>query len=310
MKHLRGLLYGLVALLLAFLLGQSAALAASPRIRITGPPKERAQFVGETFTIGVAASGIDEAWVEVSWPGGSQVLPMERRHANYLSFTPAVAGVHTVTAVATVAGREKQYTSSVDITVFPVDATERAHWMAETALACVGSTDAEKFVEGTSLQADDDWCAAFVGWCAKQVHIPHAAGLQAIFAGVDVYADQTEAIDCNTCRGNHLARFRATVLGAQDVVQPGDLVFFIWGSKTAAQEHAHPGYHEKWHGNASHVGIVTGVQDEAFTFVHGNIRMKKNRFGVVCSLSTDEKEGKTYADWVVAFARPFYGAAE
>ena len=73
-----------------------------------------------------------------------------------------------------------------------------------------------------------------------------------------------------------------------------------------AQLKAHPGYLESWHGNASHVGIVTRVYDNDFSFVHGNIRMKRNKFGVVLNQSTDEKDGKTFADWVVGFGRPHY----
>ena len=295
-----------LALFALLLLCPLPAWAAGPRIRLTGPPKEWAQMVGEAFTIGVASSGIDKGWISVTWDGGQQILPLAKRRTNYLPFTPVAAGVHTIMAIGTISGNAKQYTSTVQIKVYPTDAAERAHWMAELALANVGSTDAARYVAGTSLKAEDDWCATFIGWCAKQNQIPFAAGLQASFAGVDVYAGQVGEIVCRTCRGNHLARFRATVLNAGDTLQPGDLVFFIWGTKVAAQERAHPGYREHWHGNASHVGIVTTVQDDVFTFVHGNVRLKGNRFGVVSNQSTDAKEGKTYADWVVAFARPHY----
>ncbi len=286
------------------------ALAKTPKIRLTGPPKERGQLVGQAFQIGVAATGFDTAWVEVHAPDGVVVLPMERKKTNYLTYTPQASGEHTIMAIAMVDGNARQWTSSITITVFPIDAAERAQWMVEKALSCVGSTDAAKYVEGTSLSEGDDWCAAFIGWCAKQVHIPYGAGLQAIFAGVDIYAEQEGQIACKTCRGNHLARFRAAVIPPQETPMPGDLVFFIWGSKQKAQLKAHAGYLEHWHGNASHVGIVTSVQDDNFTFVHGNIRRKGNLFGVVLNQSMDEMEGGTYADWVIAFGRPYYDYSE
>lgn len=180
--------------------------------------------------------------------------------------------------------------------------------MVSTALSCVGSSNAEKYVEGSGLTADDNWCAAFIGWCSMQVHIPFGAGLQALFAGVDLYKGVDEdAIDCDACRDTHKARFSARVLGQEDTVQPGDLVFFIWASKEKSQSTAHSGYKQSWHGNASHVGLVVKVWADGFSFVHGNIRQKHNQFGVSLNLSTDKKEDVTYADCVIDFARPYYG---
>ena len=284
----------------------TTAMAKTPKVHLTGPPKERAQFVNQEFTIGILASSFDYGWVEVISSSGTQIIPMERKKTNYIKFTPAASGELTITAVVMMDGDARQWQSSIITTVYPVDAKERAEWMIQTALSCVGSTDAAKFVQDTNLRTEDDWCAAFIGWCAKQIHIPYKAGLQAIFAGVDVYDGTSDPILCRTCKGNHKARFLADVLDPSENPQPGDLVFFIWDSKTKSQLAAHPGYLENWHGNANHVGIVTSVTDHDFTFVHGNIRMKHNKFGVAVNQSTDAKDGKTYADWVVAFARPHY----
>lgn len=293
------------ALLLLLTLISLPALASAPKVRLTGPAKERAQIVGERFTIGVAASGFDAGWVEVVSPSQTWMASLSKSATNYIPYTPMEAGEHTVTAVVMRKGSTRMWRSSITITVFPIDAQERAQWMVKMALACVGSTDAEKFVQYADMDATDDWCAAFIGWCARSVHISDAAGLQALFAGVDVYSP-AETIACKTCRGNHLARFSATVLAAGKTPLPGDLVFFLWGSKQKSQRIAHPGYEGQWHGNASHVGLVTAVNGQVFSFVHGNVRMKHNLFGVVLNQSTDQREGKTYADWVIAFARPHY----
>jgi len=307
MKRLR-LFCSVIVILCVVFIG-APALAKSLKVHITGPAKEHDQWVGKAFTIGVSASGFDQGSVTVSSSAGTATLPMERTKMNYLPFTPTVSGAHTITATVTLDGSDQKRTSSVTIMVYPISAEERAAWMVQTALACVGSTDAEKFVRYAHIKADADWCAAFIGWCAKQVRIPDGAGLQSIYAGVNIYRLQAKPT-CKTCLGNYLARFSATVLDHGEVVQPGDLVFFIWGSKVKAQLAAHPGYTQHWHGNASHVGLVTSVQDDHFTFVHGNIRMKHNTFGVALNLSTDKKEDQTYADWVIAFARPHYDYAE
>ncbi|HNW85375.1 MAG TPA: hypothetical protein PLP25_02050 [Candidatus Limiplasma sp.] len=282
------------------------AAAQSPKVHITGPGKERPQWVGKAFTIGVAAYNFDAGTVEISSKAGVVTLPMAHKKTNYLTYTPTVSGEHTITATVTVEGKTRQWTSSVTILVYPVNAEDRAIWMVKTALACVGSTDAEKFVQYAHIDATADWCAAFIGWCAKQVKIPDGAGLQSIYAGVNLYDGLAEPT-CATCLRNYRARFLATVLGEGETPRPGDLVFFIWGSKTKSQRLSHPGYEQSWHGNASHVGIVTEVRADGFSFVHGNVRMKHNTFGVALSQSTDEKEEKTYGDWVVAFARPHYG---
>ena len=296
----------LCVLFLATLLCSPVAMATTPKVHITGPPKERGQIVGEEFVIGVAATGFDTGWVEIATAGDTQTLPMEKRKTNYLKYTPSQAGELTITAIVTQSGSERRWTSTVTTTVYPIDAQQRADWMVQTALSCVGSTDAAQFVRYTNLSAQDDWCAAFIGWCAKQIHIPQKAGLQAIFAGVDVYSGSTVPIACKTCRRNHQARFLATVLDKSLTLKPGDLVFFIWGSNEKGQLKAHEGYQSQWHGNANHVGLVTAVDGDGFTFVHGNVRMPHNQFGVALNRSSDEKEGKTYADWVVAFARPLY----
>ena len=294
-------------LLLTLILTIPGCASAAPKVHLTGPAMEKPQYVGQTFTIGVSASNFALGWVEVQSPSCIHVLPMERQKHNYLKFTPDESGEYTITAHVTAKNSTRTWKSSIVITVYPVAADDRAAWMVRTALSCVGSTDAEKYVEGTGLSADDDWCAAFIGWCSKQVHIPSHAGLRALYAGVNLYEGmRPEDIPCKNCRATYQARFSAVVLGPEDAVQPGDLVFFIWGSKVKSQLTAHPGYLENWHGNASHVGLVTGVWKGGFSFVHGNIRQPHNRFGVILSLSTDEKESATYADWVVAFARPHY----
>lgn len=295
-------------LLLTLSLSIPAGASAAPKVHLTGPAMEKPQYVGQAFTIGVSASNFALGWVEVQAPDCVHVLSMAHQRRNYLKFTPSVAGEHTITAYVTAGNSARTWKSSIVITVYPVAADEQAVWMVRAALACVGSTDAEKYVAGTGLSADDDWCAAFIGWCSKQVHISSKAGLLALYAGVNLYEGMREEdIACKNCRATYKARFSATVLGPQDAVLPGDLVFFIWGSKETSQQTAHPGYLESWHGNASHVGLVTAVWPGGFSFVHGNIRQPRNRFGVVLSLSTDEKETATYADWVVAFARPHYG---
>lgn len=304
MKHKAWLC--LITACFAILLTITPAKAATLKVHITGPAKERAQYAGQAFVIGISASAFSVGWVEIQTPSITQVLPMECKKTNYLTYMPIEAGEYTITAVVTASADTKKKTSSVTLTVFPTDAQGRAAWMVREALSCVGSTDAEKFMQNTTLDAEDDWCAAFIGWCAKQVRIPDGAGLQAIFAGLNIYKDQTEPIQCKTCRDNYKARFLADVIGKDEPLQPGDLVFFIWDSKLKSQLKAHPGYLKSWHGNASHVGIVTSVHGDDFTFVHGNIRMKHNMFGVVLNQSTDERDGKTYADWVVGFGRPNY----
>ena len=295
-----------VALLIGF--AAPAWAAAQPKVRITGPAKELRQIVGKAFLIGVAASGFDEGWVAVQAPNSQYSAPMLCTKTNYLPYTPLEAGEHTITATVARVGDDHRYTSSVTITVYPTDGDERASWMVNLALDCVGSTDAEEYVRYTTLKSTDDWCAAFIGWCARQLAIPREVGLQSMYAALDIYGDTDEPILCATCQANRKARFRGRVLKKGEQPKPGDLVFFIWGSKQKAQLKAHPGYLEQWHGNASHVGLVTAVEGDDFQFVHGNIPMPHRLYGVVLNSSTDEKEGSTYADWVVAFARPAYDA--
>ena len=305
MKSIRSMALCFLLLTLTLTIPGSASVA--PKVHLTGPAMEKPQYVGLTFTIGVSASNFALGWVEVKSPSCIHVLPMEHQKQNYLKYTPDESGVYTITAHVTTKNSTRTWISSILITVYTVAADDRAAWMVRTALSCVGSTDAEHYVKGTGLSVDDDWCAAFIAWCSKQVHIPFHAGLRALYAGVNVYEGiRRESILCKNCRSNYQARFSAVVLGPENAVQPGDLVFFIWGSKVKSQLIAHPGYLEHWHGNASHVGLVTVVWKDGFSFVHGNIRQPRNRFGVVLNLSTDEKESATYADWVVAFARPHY----
>ena len=305
MKKFRTLAITLILLALTF--ASPVIALASPKVHLTGPAMEKPQYVGQAFAIGVTASQFTLGWVEVQAPSCIHVLPMAHQKRNYVQYTPDESGQHTITAYVTAKNNARTWKSSIVITVYPVAADDRAAWMVRTALSCVGSTDAETYVEGTGLTAEDDWCAAFIGWCSKQVHIPAHAGLRALYAGVNLYEGmRKEDIPCKNCRANYQARFSATVLGHGDAVQPGDLVFFIWGSKENSQLISHPGYPENWHGNASHVGLVTGVWSGGFSFVHGNIRQPHNLFGVALNLSTDEKESATYADWVVAFARPHY----
>ena len=300
----------LIVLALVLMLNVSTAMAKTPKVHITGPPKERAQTVGKSFLIGVFASGFDKGWVEVASPDVIHVLPMEQKKYNYLAFTPTDSGEHTITAVVMMNGKAQRWTSAIQLTVYPIDASERAEWMVAKALSCVGSTDVAQFVEHTSLSEDDEWCAAFIGWCSKQIHIPYKAGIQAICAGIDIYSGQDTPIPCKACNANHLARFLGTVLASVESPKPGDLVFFIWGSKVKSQEDAHPGYQSNWHGNANHVGLVTEVDGSSFSFVHGNVYIKHNLYGVALNKSTDEKYGKTFGDWVVAFAHPDYDYQE
>ncbi len=306
MKTNRQKLTLLIFLLLSLAFASNAM--ASPKVHLTGPAKEKAQYVGIPFKIGVSASGFSTGWVEVQAPSATHVLPMERKKRNYLEYTPDECGEHTITAIVNTKDSTRIWESSITITVYPVSAQNRASWMVSTALSCVGSTNVEMFVEGSGISINDDWCAVFIGWCSKQVHIPFGAGFQAIFAGVDLSnGAHADAISCDACRATHKARFSATVLDSEDSVQPGDLVFFIWPSKEESQLKAHIGYKQSWHGNASHVGLIVEVWEGGFSFVHGNIRQPHNLFGVALNLSTDEKEGATYADHVVAFARPNYG---
>ena len=282
------------------------ALATAAKVHLTGPACELPQYVGRSFTIGVTATNFDSGEVTITGPTNTQTLTMQRKRRNYFTYTPIESGTHTIAAMVRVAGVDRVWKSEISIVVYPVEASERAAWMVNIALQSVGREDAATFVAKTGLSEDDDWCAAFIGWCSKYVHIPRSAGLEALFAGVDLYTNANETISCKTCAGNHKARFLGKVLTAEEQPAPGDLVFFIWGSKIRAQTTAHPGYQMQWHGNASHVGIVTAVNGDTFSFVHGNVPMGKGAHGVAINQSNDEKEGKTYVDWVVAFMHPLY----
>lgn len=301
---------GLFVAIIMMLMFMSTAMAKAPYVRLTGPPSERAQFVNQELVIGVLANRFDNGWVEVKSSSGIHNIPMAQKRTNYLRYTPTESGELTITAIITVDGDDRQRRSSITTLVYPTDAKGRAEWMVQTALSCVGSTDAKKYVRNTSLGPKDDWCAAFIGWCARQINIPFEAGLHAIYAGVDIYDGQTEPIQCAICRRTHQARFLATVMDKSKTPEPGDLVFFIWSLKEQGQILAHPDYFEKWHGNACHVGIITAVDDGEYTFVHGNVRLDNNKLGVALNRSTDEKDGMTYADWVVAFGRPHYDYCE
>ena len=301
----RGAFKRLCALAVAVALTALAPGAlAAPRVRLTGPPKERAQFVGKAFTIGVSASGYDKGWVEVTSEAGTEVLLFTRSGSSYLAYTPTVAGEHIVTAVVTRKGSAQKKTSSVTLMVYPTDANERADWMARVARSRVGRNDAAVYVEGSSLSEEDDWCAVFVSWCARQLQMPTDTGLYAVYAGIDIYPSRRE-IACEACASTHQARFAVTPV---ETPEWGDLVFFLWGDEKEWQRKRHPGYEDEWHGNASHVGIVTDVAADGFTFVHGNTRVGKVVHGVAKNESSDERDGKRYRDWVVAFGRPRYGA--
>lgn len=306
MHNIRRAVAYLLIVLLVVAFGTAQAKAA--KVHITGPARELPQYVGTSFTIGVTATNFDTGEITVTGPTKTQILPMQHKRRNYLPYTPTESGEHTITATVRVNGNERVWKSEITITVYPVDALERAAWMVRTALQCVGRKDTATFVAQTDLTQEDDWCAAFIGWCSKSNHIPRSAGLEALFAGVDVYTGTDRPITCRMCAGNYKARFGGKILAPDEQPAPGDLVFFIWGSKIQAQTAAHPGYQTQWHGNASHVGIVTSVSGDAFSFVHGNVPMGKGTHGVALNKSSDEKEGKTYADWVVAFVHPWYEA--
>ena len=149
--------FALITTAILILSFMSTAMAKTPKVHLTGPPKERAQFVNQEFAIGILASNFDNGWVELTSCSGTQIIPMEQRKTNYIAYTPTESGELTITAVVMLEGNERQWKSSITTMVYPIDATERTEWMIQTALSCVGSTDAAKFVQDTNLGADDDW---------------------------------------------------------------------------------------------------------------------------------------------------------
>lgn len=300
-----------VALSVLIALGGSVAAAETPRVTLTGPAREKSQWVGRPILIGVTATGFTTGWIEVREPTGTLVLPLERKRRNYVTYTPTESGELGITAIVVADGDPREWKSSITLTVYPTDAAERIDWLIRAALESVGSDDTEQILQDCDMTLEDDWCAAYIGWCAKQVRLPSAVGLKAVFAGIDLYEGVDAAsIPCRQCRSVHSARFHVDVVDPAASPQPGDLVFFIWGSKAAEQEKLHQGYRTDWHGNANHVGLVTAVYGDTFEFVQGNVRLENGRLGVALNRSTDEKEGGTYADWVIAFGRPHYDAPQ